>query len=70
MSVIEFHTYIDHGTIELPEEYHDCVKGRARILILTGDGESSEDMVDFLLEHPYTVSSFTPLTRDEIHERC
>ena len=28
MNVIEFQTYIDHGTIELPKEYHDRVKGR------------------------------------------
>jgi hypothetical protein len=68
MSVIEFQTYIDHGTIELPKEYHDRVKGRARIIILTEDGEDTEDMVEFLLDHPYQAT-FTPLTRDEIYER-
>ena len=68
MSVIEFQTYIDHGTIELPKEYHD-VKGRARIIILTDDSVDEEDMVEFLLNHPYDVHMFTPLTRDEIYER-
>jgi hypothetical protein len=69
MSIIEFQTYIDHGTIELPKEYHDRIKGRARIIILTDEGEDDEDMVEFLLDHPYHIDAFTPLTRDEIYER-
>jgi hypothetical protein len=69
MSIIEFQTYIDHGTIKLPEEYHDRIKGRARIIILTDDPEDDEDMVEFLLEHPYKVDVFKPLTRAEIYER-
>ena len=51
MTVIEFQTYIEQGTIELPKEYHDRVKGRARVIILTDEG----DMVEYLLEHPYAV---------------
>jgi hypothetical protein len=50
MSVIEVQTSIDQGTIELPKEYHDRIKGRARIIILTDDGEDEEDMVAFLLD--------------------
>jgi hypothetical protein len=69
MSIIEFQTYIDHGTIELPKEYHDRIKGHARIIILTDEGEDDEDMVEFLLDHPYHTDAFTPLTRDEIYER-
>jgi hypothetical protein len=69
MSVIEFQTYIDHGTIELPKEYQDRVKGRARIIILTDDVGDEEDMVEFLLSHPYQVAGFVPLTRDELYER-
>jgi hypothetical protein len=69
MSVIEFETYIDHDTITLPKEYRDRIKGRARIIILTDEAETDEDMVEFLLDHPYEVEAFTPLTRDEIYER-
>jgi hypothetical protein len=69
MSVIEFQTYIDQGIIELPKEYLDRIKGRVRIIILTNDDEDAEDMVAFLLDHPYQVDTFTPLTRDEIYER-
>jgi hypothetical protein len=69
MSVIEFQTYIEHGAIELPKEYHDRIKGRVRVIILTDNDEDEEDMVEFLLDHPYQVDSFTPLTRDEIYGR-
>jgi hypothetical protein len=69
MSMIEFLTYIDRDTITLPKEYRDRIKGRARIIILTDDTEDEEDMVEFLLDHPYTVAAFTPLTRDEIYDR-
>lgn len=69
MSVIEFQTRVDHGTIELPEEYRHLVKGRVRIIILINEDEDEEDMVEFLLDHPYHSDSFTPLKRDEIYER-
>ena len=70
MSVIEFQTYIDHGTIELPQRYQDHIKGHARVIILTDeDEEEDDDMVEFLLNHPFQVAAFSPLTRDEIYER-
>lgn len=69
MSVIEFQTRIEHGTIEIPEEYRHRVKGYARIIILIDEDEDEEDMVEFLLDHPYHSDSFKPLKRDEIYER-
>jgi hypothetical protein len=67
--MIEFQTYIEHGTIELPKEFHEQIKGRARVIVLTEESEDEEDMIEFLMEHPYSVSTFTPLTREEAHER-
>jgi len=69
MSMIEFQTYIGHGMIELPKEYKNRIKGRARVIILTDNGEDDDDMVEFLFNHPYQAATFTPLTRDEIYER-
>ena len=69
MTVIEFQTYIDQGTIELPKEYHERVKGRARVIILTDELEDDGDMVEYLMEHPYRSNPFTPVARDEIYER-
>jgi hypothetical protein len=69
MKTIEFQTYIDHGKIELPEEYQDQIKGYARVIILADDSDDDIDMIDFLLDHPYRIDTFAPLTRDEIYER-
>lgn len=69
MTVIEFQTYIDQGTIKLPKEYHERVKGRARVIILTDELEDDADMVEYLMNHPYRSDTFTPLTRDEMYER-
>jgi hypothetical protein len=69
MTTIEFQTYIEQGTIELPKEYQDRVKGHARVIILAEDTEEDVDMIDYLLDHPYQLTTFTPLTRDEMYER-
>lgn len=69
MSLFEFQTYIGHGTIDLPKEYKNRIKGRARVIILIENDEDDEDMVEFLLNHPYQITNFKPLTRDEIYER-
>lgn len=68
MTTIEFQTYIDHGTIELPEEYQDRVKGRVRVIIVSDDENDEIDMIDYLLEHPYRIDTFTPLIRDELYK--
>jgi hypothetical protein len=69
MRTIEFQTYIDHGQIEVPAEFQDVVRGRARVIILADESDETSDMIDFLLQHPYQAAEFTPLTRDEIYER-
>ncbi len=69
MATIEFQAYIEHGTIALPKEYQDRVKGYVRVIILAEDPEEDFDMIDYLLDHPYQLAAFTPLTRDEIYER-
>ena len=69
MTTIEFQAYIEHGTIELPKEYQDRVKGHARVIILAEDEEDDVDMIEYLLEHPYRLDTFVPLARDEIYER-
>lgn len=69
MSVIECQTYIDHGTITVPSQYLDQIKGRARIIILPDDTDDEGDMIDYLFEPPYHIHDFTPLTREELYER-
>ncbi len=69
MAVIEFQTYIDHGTIALPKAYQDQLKGQARVIIVIDETPDEEDMVAFLLDNPYNVDEFTPLSREKIYER-
>jgi hypothetical protein len=66
VSVIEFQTYIITALSNCRRNTTTASRD-ARIIILTDDGEDEEDMVEFLLEHPYQVTTFTPLTRDEIY---
>jgi hypothetical protein len=69
MSIIEFQTYVQQGTIEVPKEYLDTISGRVRVIILTNDTVDENDMIEHLLDHPYEVEAFTPFTRDEIYDR-
>ena len=70
MTTVEFQTYIDQDTIELPEAYQGRSKGPARVIIITADVEEDEGMIDFLLDHLYQVDRLTTLTRNELYERC
>lgn len=69
MRTVEFQTYIDQDMIQLPDELQGRVMGQARVIIVTDEPESDDDLVDFLLDHPLTIGTFTPLTRDELYER-
>jgi len=55
----------------MPDEpcFFKCQTLQPRLNGVLPEGDDEEDMVEFLLEHPYQVATFTPLTRDEIHER-
>ncbi len=70
MSVFEFQTYINNNTIKLSKEYREHIKGYSHVMIHIENDEEEEDMVEYLMDHPYQVPSFTPLTRDEVYERC
>lgn len=69
MSRIEFQTIVQHGTIELPKEYVEHVKGQVRVIILTDDIDDETDIIDYLLEHPLGDGEIKPFTRDEIYDR-
>jgi hypothetical protein len=69
MAVIEFQTYIQQGTIAVPNEYLGQVHGRVRVILLIDDADGEDDMVDYLLDYPYEGDAFIPFTRDEIYDR-
>jgi len=69
MSAIEFEARIDNGSIPVPEEYRDRLKGIVRVRIVDKEAASEGSMIDELLAEPIVISDFRPLTRAEIYAR-
>jgi hypothetical protein len=69
MYSIEFQARIDNGSIAVPEEYRDRLKGLVRVRVVREEELSGGNMIDELLTRPLTIPDFRPLTRDEIYAR-
>jgi hypothetical protein len=67
MDAVEFRAKIKNGVIEIPKEYRDRLPEGVHVILLAE--RPSADMIDRLLEQPLKLAGFTPLTRDEAHER-
>ncbi len=70
MFAIEFQAKITDGTIEVPVLYRHRLTGTVRVIILAEETPTGPDTVDELLAHPLVVDQFTPIQRDQIHERA
>lgn len=69
MYAIEFQTKVKDGSIAIPEEYRDQLKGSVRVILLTEESTEKFDMIGHLLANPLNVEGFKPLTREEIYEQ-
>ena len=69
MYAVEFQAQINNGTIEIPEAYRSRFKERVRVILLAEEESPTVTLIDQLLQHPIKVPGFTPLTREEMHER-
>lgn len=69
MYAIEFQTKVKDGSIEIPEEYRDQLKGSVRVIVLVEENTANFDMIEHLLANPLDVEGFKPLTREEIYEQ-
>jgi len=73
MNAIEFKTRIENGVIAIPEAYQGELKdGEDVLAIVTVQPRSTEqtgNSLDYLLDHPLELESFTPLKREDIYER-
>ena len=67
MNAVEFQTDIKNGTIEIPVEYRDRVKGPVRVIVLSTERLQQRDIIDRLLGEPLKADHFRPLTREEIY---
>jgi len=69
MRAIEFQTKVKNGSIIIPEQYRDRIKGNVRVILLTEENSEKFDMVEYLLANPLNIEGFKPLAREEIYEQ-
>ena len=71
MSVISFKAPIKNGTIEIPDEYKQALTDtdQVEVTILTPRKTAKTGFIAELIDNPIEVVDFTPLTRDEAHDR-
>jgi len=69
MHAIEFQTKVKDGSIAIPEEYRDQLKGSVRVILLAEESTEKFDMIEHLLANPLNVEGFKPLAREEIYEQ-
>ena len=67
MTAVEFQADIKNGTIEIPLEYRNHVKGTVRVIVLSSERLPQADITDRLLAEPLKVDHFRPLFREEIY---
>jgi hypothetical protein len=67
MNAVEFQANVSSGTIEIPAEYRDRVKGTVRVIILSAERSWQPTIIDRMLAEPLQVDYFGPLSREEIY---
>ena len=69
MYAVEFQTNVKDGTIEVPSEYRNKVKGSVRVIILTEEEPAAMNMIEHLIRNPIQAPGFTPMKREDIYHR-
>ena len=70
MFSVEFQTNVKNVVIEIPNEYkQELDNNSVRVIIIRKQKTSTTGMIARLMSNPLEVKDFTPLTREETHER-
>lgn len=71
MFAVEFQANINNGVIEIPNEYKQEFEdgNSVKVIIMRKQKNSSTGIIARLTSNPVKVKGFTPLTREEAHER-
>ena len=69
MEAIEFKTKIKDGVIQIPAKYRKKFRNTVKVIIISEKKSKQADIIDKLLKKPIKLKDFSPLTREEIHER-
>ena len=67
MQAIEFQTILQNGTIEIPQDLRERVKGKVRVIVLAEEPDEDASYLEYLIENPIDIPGFKPMTRDEIY---
>ena len=69
MSTIEFQATVTNGSIDIPEQYRNKVKGNVHVILVEEAAAERLDIIEQLLDNPLKVEEFKPFTRDELYEQ-
>ncbi len=72
MSVVKFEATVENGSIIIPTEFRNRVKGKVEVSVRLENKSNEEepyDIISELMKNPLQVSDPKPLTRDEIYDR-
>ncbi|MBU1171822.1 MAG: hypothetical protein KKD44_19890 [Proteobacteria bacterium] len=69
MEAIEFKTKIKNGVIRIPERFKQKNSETVKVIIISEKSSIKVDIIDNLLSNPIKINDFSPLSREEIHER-
>lgn len=69
MSTIEFRAKVTNGSIDIPEQYRNKVKGNVHVILVEEGAAQGFDIIEQLLDNPLKVETFKPFTREELYEQ-
>ena len=72
MSIVKFEATVENGSIVIPTELRNRVKGKVEVVISTKEVTSDKKDKNFLremIENPIHDPDFVSFTRNEIYDR-
>ncbi|PDW00527.1 hypothetical protein [Candidatus Viridilinea mediisalina] len=69
MYAVEFEVKTKDGTIEIPLQYRNKVRGVIRVIILVEEEQPEMNMIAHLMKNPIQAPNFKPMNRSEIYDR-
>jgi bifunctional DNA-binding transcriptional regulator/antitoxin component of YhaV-PrlF toxin-antitoxin module len=72
MSTVKFEATVENGSIVVPVEFRNRVKGKVEVVISTKEIVSRQEDKNYLremIEDPTHDPDFVPLTQDEVYDR-
>lgn len=75
MRAVEFDADVKNLSVEIPPNFSELESKRVRVIALFEDdtatrpGKTRRSFIDEMTEKPFRIDDFTPLSREEAHER-